>query len=398
MIQPLQNFQFPTRKNEDWHYTSLRDLSSQNFELATKSNLKSLVRAELVLMNSEFYNLVFIDGELNKELSDWSELSHMAKFVDAGSEASSSDLLPLETLNQSYLQQGLVLTVPKNQSLSKPVQILSVATQSKKMTQPKLAINLEEGSKLSLVESYSSLQGGSWQNSVTKIHVARSAKLEYLRLQEENKASFNTGLTRIALAEGAHLESLSFTVGAKLGRHDLLISLQGENAYARAQGLTLASAAQHLDHNTVIDHQVGHCTTSQLYKSVLNDQARSVFTGMVKIRQGAQKASSDQLNNNLLLSREAEADSRPQLEILADDVKATHGSTVGQLNPEELFYLLSRAIPREMALEMLSLGFVQDLVFQVSDQKVQSWLSQILLKNYRASNLVSSVNTSGEAQ
>lgn len=391
MSSTLQEFQFPTRKNEAWHYTSLKEISSKQFEFAGTTT--PLVASQLSLLNPEFLNLVFVDGFLNKQLSDWNEASK-ALVIDedtfekgTSSAENVSELLPLEGFNKAHLQKGLSLKVLKNTSVQKPVHILSVLTQSHKMAQPFLSVNLEEGSKLSLIESYSSLSSESWQNSVAKISVGRSAKLEYLRLQEEHKASYNTGLSRIELAEGAQLESLSFTVGARLGRHDLMVSLLGKEAYARVQGLTLASGEQHLDHNTVIDHRVGHCVTSQLYKSVLNEKSRSVFTGMVKIQQGAQKASSEQLNNNLLLSRDAEADSRPQLEILADDVKATHGSTVGQLNPEELFYLLSRAIPREQALEMLSLGFVQDLVFQVSDVRVQAWLSQILLKNYRSSNL-----------
>ena len=389
-LQQFEKLGLPTRKNEAWHYTSLKDLRENKFTLALLGPAQQISKNKLALYNPEFYNIVFVDGRLDKSMSDISLLGGEIEIAELQNTQivaapNSAKKNPLEALNQSYLQQGLSITLRKNSALNKPLQVISIVTEAERMVHPFLLVALEENSKLSLIESFESLRSSSWQNSVASIKLARGSKLEYLRLQTENQGSYNTGSSHVELSEDSSLESLSFTVGAKLGRHDLSVDLIGKNASARLHGLTVASHTQHLDHNTVIDHRVGQCTTSQLYKSVLDAKARSVFTGMVKIQQGAQKASSEQLNNNLLLSREAEADSRPQLEILADDVKATHGSTVGQLNPEELFYLLSRAIPREQAIEMLSLGFVQDLVYQVSEPRIQKWLLEVLVRNYRQS-------------
>jgi Fe-S cluster assembly protein SufD len=381
----------PSRKLEEWHYTSLKELSAQDFELAILAKEDSkFLRTDVPLLNSDFFNLVFVNGKFQEQLSDLSSLKtevsvqQLTQIDGASFLAKHSQLKSLEALNQSFFQQGLVIEVPDEVSVSRPVQVIQVLTNAKAMAHPRLSVRLGKRARLSLVESYIS-KSSCWQNSVSEIRLEESAKLEYLRLQNESREAYNTGLTRIEVLENASLESLSFMSGGRLGRHDVEVFMSGVQSSARVQGLTLGSESQHLDHNTLIDHVVGGCTTSQLYKSVLNHKARSVFTGMVKIRAGAQKALSEQLNNNLLLSRDAEADSRPQLEILADDVKATHGSTVGQLNAEELFYLLSRAIPRTQALEMLSLGFVQDLVFQVSHPKVKGWLADLLVQSYRHS-------------
>jgi Fe-S cluster assembly protein SufD len=381
----------PNRHQEEWHYTSLKEISSHEFELALlKKDTLATQKQDIALANTRFFNLIFIDGNFQASLSDLDGLKKEISIqeITQGMPVSvvnqNKVLKSLEALNQSYLQQGLIVEIPDEVSVSRPIQIVNLVTRTEVMCHPRLMLSLGKKSKLSLIENYLS-KGLSWQNSVTEIKMAESSALEYLRMQDESQEAFNTGLTRIELMEGAALEALSFTVGAKLGRHDMEIMMLGSQSSARVQGLTLGSGEQHLDHNTLIDHVVGGCSTSQLYKSVLNQKARSVFTGMVKIRQGAQKANSDQLNNNLLLSRQAEADSRPQLEILADDVKATHGSTVGQLNAEELFYLLSRAIPKPVALEMLSLGFVQDLVFQVSHPDIQKWLEERLTQSYRQS-------------
>ncbi len=175
----------------------------------------------------------------------------------------------------------------------------------------------------------------------------------------------------INLEEEASLTTLSYVDGAQLSRHELSINLLGERAEVKSLGLTIAKGEQHVDHRTLIDHQVGHCQSTQIYKSILDDGSRVIFDGQVCIQQKAQKAQSSQINKNLLLSSKAEADSKPQLEILADDVKASHGSTVGQISAEELFYLQSRAVNKDLAVEMLSFGFCVDVLYQIPNDLVQ---------------------------
>ncbi|MNT16613.1 FeS cluster assembly protein SufD [compost metagenome] len=174
------------------------------------------------------------------------------------------------------------------------------------------------------------------------------------------------------------MQSLAFSTGASLSRHTLEVSLKGEGSNSEILGVYAGRANQHIDNTTLIDHAVGACNTNQLYKGILDDSARSAFCGKVLIQKNAQKADSAQLNNNLLLSSKAEADSKPMLEIYADDVKAAHGSTVGQLDKEELFYLLSRAIPKDKAISMLSYGFLSEVIYKLNDESIQKWLSKHL--------------------
>lgn len=378
----------PTRKDEAWHYTSVKALSEKKFELALLKVGGLVSKEDLRLYRPEFFNIVFINGKLDRVLSDWEDLKkeiHLEELsANVGSKPLTLKLVSnFEALNLSYFEQGLCMEVPSGVVVSKPVQVMNVVTSPGLMAHPRLNVKVGNRSKLVLIESFSSHAANSFQNSVCEGELMPSANLEYFRVQDENRGAYNIGQTRFVLREGSSLEALSFAIGGKLARHNLEVLMVEKNAHATINGLTLGAGDQHLDHFTLIDHIIGECTTRQLYKSVLNHQAHSVFTGKVIIRQGSQKASSQQLNNNLLLSKEAEADSRPQLEILADDVQATHGSTVGQLSSEELFYLLSRGIAKEQAIEMLSLGFVQDLVFRVANLQVRNWLNNLLIEAYR---------------
>ena len=373
----------PAKSNEGWHYTSVKPLAELDFKLALLERGAVVTKNLQRYLSAEFSQVVFIDGKFVPEISQFDEIE---KYLVFSAEAERNDLADsaFELLNRGFAHQELQINIPSDTMVEKPVQILSYITMSKVMTHPFCRLVLGARSKISLVECFAGSGANYLQNAVSQFEIGNSAKLEYLRIQNDQGASFNIGSTKIKMGNGSALESLSVSLGAKLGRHDLQVDLHGLGGSATVNGVTLGFGDQHLDHSTLIDHQVGEGTTSQLYKAVLGDRARSVFTGKVMIQKGAQKAASEQLNNNLLLSGFAEADSRPQLEILADDVKAAHGSTVGQLNEEELFYLESRAIPKAAAIEMLSVGFLQELVFRINDLRVQKYLNSILLEAYKA--------------
>jgi Fe-S cluster assembly protein SufD len=290
----------------------------------------------------------------------------------------------MEALNSAFAQSGIVIEIPTEIALNKPLQVLYVQG-TEKAAYPKTLVKVGARSQLSLIETYTSYgeDQKSLTSSVTEIVVEPSAKLEYTRVQSEGSLATHIGCTRLFLEKGSSAECLSYATGAALNRHNFDVYCIGQESSAQVNGLTLGSGEQHHDNHTLIDHMVGHCTTAQLYKSILDGKSRAVFNGRVQIRENAQKASSEQLNNNLLLTSQAEADSKPELGIYADDVKATHGSTVGQLNADEVFYFMSRAIPREKAVEMLSLGFVNDLIDRVSNESIRVWLSEHLAQAYR---------------
>ncbi|MGE0632782.1 MAG: Fe-S cluster assembly protein SufD, partial [Pseudobdellovibrionaceae bacterium] len=227
-------------------------------------------------------------------------------------------------------------------------------------------------------ETYAGNSSSYFLNGVIEITVGSSAKVEYCRLQAESNLAFHVWRTQVSLAENSQFSTLNVSVGARLQRHNFSLALKGSGAHANIWGLGVLSGDQHSDSHTLVDHQVGDCTTEQVYKSILNGSSRAVFDGRILIRKNSQKANSSQMNHNLLLSQNAEADSKPQLEIYADDVKATHGSTTGQINNEELFYLQSRGIDKETGVQMLSRGFAYDLIYKVQNEQIRAYVDQIV--------------------
>jgi Fe-S cluster assembly protein SufD len=370
----------PTRKNEDWHYTSVKLLNDVQFMPSAFNPMEPSHQTILEIkkrLNSEFTNIVFFNGVLNKTLSDEmpAELSiqeltnHSSEFQDS-----------FEALNIAYQTKLLSFSVKKETSVDKPVNFVfftSVEGGPALMVHPHITVNVGARSSVKILESHYGTSGVSYfVNSFFDLKIADSAKVIYTRIQADTVNAINIGRTHISLDKFSQLESLSLTTGAGLSRHSLNVTLNGQGANAEVLGVYATTGSQHSDHTTVIDHQVGDCNTNQLYKGILDDQSRAVFCGKVVIRKDAQKANSAQLNNNLLLSSQAEADSKPSLDIFADDVKAAHGSTVGQMNPEELFYLLSRAIPKSKAITMLSYGFLAEVIYKISDDNIQKWLSK----------------------
>lgn len=372
----------PTRKDEEWHYTSVKVLGDVNFMPSAfnpvEPNHETIVEIKKHL-NADFTNVVFFNGVLNKTLSDelpagftLRELSDYPTYFDDAFDA----------LNGAYLVKPFSLVLAKETSVDKPVNFLfytSVEGGPALMVHPRIRLEVGSRSSVKILESFYGKTGVSYfVNSVFDLHVAESAKVIYVRIQGETDNAINIGRTRASVAKDATLESLAFATGAGLSRHTLDVSLKGPGADAQVLGVYAVKGTQHVDNTTLIDHQVGGCNTNQLYKGILDGESRAVFCGKVLIQKDAQKANSAQLNNNLLLSSKAEADSKPSLEIFADDVKAAHGSTVGQLNREELFYLQSRAIPKSKAIPMLSYGFLSEVIYKISDEGIQKWLSRHL--------------------
>ncbi|ASD65211.1 Fe-S cluster assembly protein SufD [Bdellovibrio bacteriovorus] len=372
----------PTRKDEAWHYTSVKALNEGTFLPSAVSPFEpshdTLVEIKKYL-NPEFANIVFFNGVLNKTLSaelpagvSLKELSqYPAQFDDT-----------FDALNGAYMAKPFVVSVAKETSVEKPVNFVfftSAEGGPSLMVSPRLSLEVGARSSVRVLESHYGKTGTSYfANSVSDVHVGESAKLVYVRVQAESESAVNIGRTRMVVEKDANVESLAFATGASLSRHSLDVILNGPGSNTEILGVYAVRGTQHVDNTSLINHKVGECNTNQLYKGILDGESRAVFCGTVRIEKGAQKANSAQLNNNLLLSGKAEADSKPCLQIYADDVKAAHGSTVGQLNREELFYLQSRAIPKEKAIPMLSYGFLSEVIYKISDESIQKWLSRHL--------------------
>lgn len=385
----------PTRKDEDWKYTSVKELGEADFRAAAleavhpgHETLKALGQD----LARDCYRVVFINGLLDKTLSTLEELPAEVEWstspekilspAEAGFENS------FQALNVAYSAQGLWLRVPKETSLPKPLQIhfhTASEGQGSLMVHPRVRIQVGQRSVLRVLESYSSQGPESVKhltNASTEIEMEEASRVLHVRVQNENLSSFHIGETSYLTKRSCELTSLVVSTGARLFRHHLRLPLSESGVKARALGLSVSTGRQHVDNTTDIDHRVGACDTEQVYKSLLDGESRAVFNGRIYIRPQAQKANSSQLNNNLLLSSKAEADSQPQLMIEADDVKAAHGSTVGHLNEEELFYLRSRGISREAAVPLLAYGFLADLLESVDHEGLKAWVGGKLRESF----------------
>lgn len=399
----------PKRSEEDWKYTSLKAIEELDFNLSSLSSNTipdSLFNTLKSKLCDQYYDLVIINGRLNQNLSAnffkllESSKSGVALETKAFSEKSFRD--SLQALNSLYCDNKISLNVHKNFSVEKPIRFLYFNFANENINQivaNKIQITVGEASKVDIIEEFISDESSQALSSSTnttllnvdvEISVENSATLNYTRIQTENENANHFGRTHIKLNKFSNLVSLSYSDGAKLSRHTLIIDLNQEEANAKVLGAYLVHNTQQADHYTTINHNVGNCTTEQLYKGILDDQSKAVFSGKVYIHKDAQKASSEQLNKNLLLSSKAEIDTKPQLEIFADDVKATHGATIGQLNPDELFYLQSRAIKKDTALAMLSTGFVSDVIEIIENVFLKKTLEQRIfnkLKQYSTPEL-----------
>lgn len=250
---------------------------------------------------------------------------------------------------------------------------------------PRLKIVLEEGAELTLLERHEG-EGAYWKNMSTEIIIGKNAKLHHIRLQEDGFEGVNTNLVSVSVEKDSVYDSFTLNTGGKLTRHEIHAQINGENAELSLNGINLLGGNQHGDTTILIEHAAPHCQSNQFYRSILDDKARAVFQGKVHVHQAAQKTDGYQLSNAILLSPDAEMDTKPELEIYADDVRCSHGATTGQLDEEPVFYLRSRGLTEKQARELLIQAFVDEVVDKIVDEDIQTsvrektgqWLNKAL--------------------
>ena len=376
----------PSRKEEAWKYTSLNNFKDAAWSLPDESE-SVLSHDQLQEISkhlpSEFLNYVFVNGFLNKTLSD--DVDTLLEIDDLREEDFDFNQLQVENklLNfaQAFLSKKILLKVAKSKVVEKPIQLLFVQTSKTPVfASEKLKVHLEEGADAKvIVKSMNlALSAPSALNLNVRIKCEYNSNLKFIQLQNENAESYHFSQCQIEMASTSYLTSLVVSLGNKLTRNYYQLDFTSQNANAQVYGLSVLDGEQHADNYTFLKHSIGANESVQHYKSILSGSSHSVFRGRVLIEPDAQKANSQQLNNNLLLTRTAQADSIPQLEIFADDVKAGHGSTVGQLNKEEIFYFLSRGINQFEAVKMLSQGYATELVYKFENPLIQNFLIQAI--------------------
>ena len=390
----------PTTRDEDWRFTDITPITRVPFRaVSAATRLAAADVAGLLLPEATIY-LTFVDGVFARELSSAVGVPHGVVVSDLAS-ALHADPTKLEShlarharydhdvfaaLNTAWLHDAAYVHVAKNRACPAPIHVRFVSTQKETVAYPRTLVVLESGAEAILVEEYVALDGadGYFSNAVTEMVVAENARLRHTKLQREARGAFHIGHHAVALAKDARYESDWVTLGARISRNNVNVVQQGEGAECRIDGLTLISGRQLADTHTVIDHTKPNGRSRQLHKCIVADAAHAVFNGKIYVRAGAQLTDSGQQSRNLLLSPKAHVDTKPQLEIFADDVKCAHGATVGQLDPEQLFYLRSRGLPEARARNLLTFAFGAEVIDRLPVPSLVERLEQVVLEQTQA--------------
>jgi Fe-S cluster assembly protein SufD len=365
----------PSVRDEAWKYTSLRALAESSFE----EPLTAVADAPAFGAMLEAPRLVLVDGRYQPDLSTPPEGVSVESFADRPEFGALPDpTLPMVALNTMLAEDGLHLHVPAGVDAGTVV-LLSIGLDNHRPVafHPRHSIRLEPGASLTVFEIARG-QGAYLNNAVAEIDVAAGAKLVHVRLQEESEDAFHVNTSFAHIAERAVYDAFVLTLGARLARTEIHARLHGPNAAVHLNGAQLLGRQQHGDITTVVAHDAPNCASRQTIKNVLTERARGVFQGRIEVARAAQKTDGYQMNQALLLSPYAEIDCKPQLEIYADDVKCSHGATVGELDPDQLFYLRSRGIPEEAARAILVRAFLAEAMDPIAHEGIHRLLEDAI--------------------
>ena len=381
-------FPIHRRGNELWKYTDLRQIDSTPFRFgAPSATIERDTLASEVPLPSGWHNVVFVDGVLDPGLSDDESqldglmLRQVIDFDQLGALAGCSSNA-FVSLNSAFLDEGLMIEIDERVDNAKPVHAVFVTTecdQGRRAVYPRIAVSVGLDSDATLIESHLSLADGSHLSvPVVEISMGRASTLRHYRVQLDGEASYHFATTRVKQDAGSRYQSTSFSTGSSIGRNDVFTSLDGEYAESILHGVYLTTNRQHQDNEISTTHSVPHCTSDQYYKGILSGRSRAVFSGKITVERGAQKTDANQKDLNLLLSHGAEVDTKPSLEIYADDVTFGHGATAGHVDEDTLFYLQSRGVDYETAQAMLIRGFAAEILDEFEDEILRTFLEDKL--------------------
>jgi Fe-S cluster assembly protein SufD len=394
---------FPTARkgNEKWKYTNVAPIARSEFGFDPKRDLNGLNADSLtaaVPWHDTWHRLVFVDGVFAKDLSSRPEavnsvrVSSLAAALVSDNGAVQEHLAKhalfeddgFAALNTAFVRDGAYVRVPSNVTLEAPLHLVFVSTGRAEPTvsYPRVLLVAEAGSRATVIESYAALGDGKYFNdAVSETILGEGAEIEHYRLQAEGESAFHVGTARVVQAEGSNYSSSAFFKGSSLGRYDLSVLLDGPGSTCRLNGLYMTSGSQHQDNNINIEHAKPHTTSRLYYKGILDGKSRAVFGGTVLVRKEAQKTDALQSDKNLVLSPDAEIDSKPALFIYADDVKCGHGATAGNIDLDTVFYMRSRGLDVDAASRLLIYGFARESIDTVREQHLKTYLESLFLES-----------------
>jgi Fe-S cluster assembly protein SufD len=394
----------PSTKDEEWKYTNVAPIAKIDFKpqsAAAVNEIGAKALSDFSLPEAEKSQLVFVNGVLRQDLSSLIALPPEVVAIDlsrAITDARYSEIVRTQlarkadyvahsftALNTAFVSSGAFIYIPKNVVVEAPIHLLFLSEGNQTANFPRVLVVAEANSDLTLLESYvSSDDDAYFTNAVVEIVLEEGARLEHYKVQRESARAFHVATTAVDLGPNSSYDATTITFGGQLSRYDIAVNMDHEGAECWVDGLYLVTGTQHTDTHSVIDHRKPHCTSHQLYKGILDGKSRAVFNGKVFVRHDAQKTDAMQTNKNLLLSNEARVDTKPQLEILADDVKCAHGAAVGQLDEDELFYLETRGIHPSLARNLLTYGFAEEVIGKIKIESIRTQLDEAVLNRLNA--------------
>lgn len=395
-LKRFENQGFPTKRDEEWKYTNLKPILKEDFRLLPKSDedieFKDVKR--FFLNDVDSYKLVFINGVFSSWLSEtthqnWdvctfgSALKKYRDVLDEYFSEATPKNHPLVDINTAFSKEGAFIRIPKNKVVDKPIQMIFLNTNSSSeiMVQPRNLIVVEEGAQVEIVERHQNLTDNSvFTNSVTEVFAKANSVVDLYKIQNDNSSATLIDNTFVQQKRDSEVTVGTFSFGGKLIRNNLNFYLTEPGCVANMDGITLIDGNQLVDHHTLADHQAPHCNSNELYKGIFDEKSHGVFNGKVIVHKDAQKTDAFQANNNVLLSDTAQIDTKPQLEIFADDVKCSHGCTVGQLDEDAMFYLQSRGINKKEARAMLMYAFTNDSLERIKISSLKRKLNILIAK------------------
>jgi Fe-S cluster assembly protein SufD len=407
-ISKFAEFGFPTGKDEEWKYTRVEPIVKTPYQFVLEASSNGVTSAEIESVSFGALKgprLVFVNGFYSPKLSDVSRLPPGVK-VGSLREAFSKEGKLLESylgrsveleknafalLNTAFVQDGAFLYFGEGKQVSEPIHLvfISLAGERAVLAQPRNLIVAGKGSQATVIETYAGIRAGSYfTNAVTEIVLEEEAHLDHNKFLRESPAGFHVGSTHVSQKSKSFLSSASVSWSGRIVRNSLRVILGAEETECLLNGLYVVSSGQHVDNSILIDHAKPHGTSNELYKGILNGKGTAVFNGKIIVREDAQKTDAHQVNKNLLLSEEATVDTKPHLEIFADDVKCTHGAAVGELDEEAIFYLKTRGITDTLARNILTYGFASDVIGRIKVSSIREELNRLLAERLQVQDAV----------
>ncbi len=397
-IDRLQQLSFPRRKDEEWKYTPVTRIVSPTYSVPPQAKLTKEQLEQTQVKNLDALRLVFVNGQFQPEISDAQSLPQgiqMLPMSEASNQKGFRSLIeellidttengedPFVTLNTAFSKDSLLFHVDRNAVIDHPIHLVNINTREDQafFVNPQKLFYIESGAQVTFIESYQSTDPEAvyFNNVVNRVHVGANAKMHHYRLQTESPSAFQINNTDIYQGRDSVYSHYNVDLGGRMIRNNLNAFHQGENVTSNFYGGFMGRNEQHIDSHTLVDHRVPNCQSNELYKGILTDKARGVFNGKVIVHKDAQKTNAFQQNSSLLLSDHAVMDAKPQLEIFADDVKCSHGATIGQLDEESVFYLRSRGLTDQKARETLQTAFLLEVMDLVPDPALREHMGQLI--------------------